>query len=81
MYGIETREYVVIGTAFVEAGEVQPSRGRILVFELSRSEGSLSRNPRLLVQSLVKGGVFSLSSIKGRIVAGIDSKVRRFILG
>jgi len=68
-----SREYVVVGTAFVLPEEQQPTRGRILVFEVSSE-----RNVTLSAESVTKGATFSLASLNGRLVAGIDSKVQLF---
>jgi DNA damage-binding protein 1 len=69
-------EYVVVGTAFVLPEEPQPSRGRLLVFELlSEATGQVGRKVRLVVETPTRGAAFSLASLNGKLVAGIDSKV------
>jgi hypothetical protein len=71
----ELKEYLVVGTAFVLPEEQQPSRGRLLVFELLTDSASGGRMVRLVVETPTRGAVFSLSSLNGKLVAGIDSKV------
>lgn len=71
----QLKEYLVVGTAFVLPEEQQPSRGRLLVFELLSDSVSGRRMVRLVVETPTRGAVFSLSSLNGKLVAGIDSKV------
>lgn len=68
-------EYFVVGSAHVVSGELEPTRGRILVFEIVEN-----RRVHLIAEKEVKGAVFSLASVCGRLVAGIGSKVRRSCL-
>ena len=84
-------EYVVVGTAYVLPEEPQPSRGRILVFSVNiptpassselGSDGQEDvshleqREVILIAECVTTGGVFSLDSIQGKLVAGVDSKV------
>lgn len=63
-------EYFVVGTAHVVNGETEPSRGRLLVFEIVTN-----RRVHLIAEKEVKGGVFSLAQVCGRLVAGVGSKV------
>lgn len=62
-------EYFVVGTAHVINGESEPSRGRILVFEIS------DRQVFLIAEKEVRGAVYSLAQTSGRLVAGVGSKV------
>jgi hypothetical protein len=64
-------QYFVVGTAHVVSGELEPSRGRILVFEIAEN-----RRVHLIAEKEVKGAVFSVAQVCGRLVAGIGSKVR-----
>ncbi|KAJ3405441.1 DNA damage-binding protein 1a [Chytridiales sp. JEL 0842] len=68
--------YLVVGTAWALPTEEEPSKGRILVFKVVDS----SESPKLkLCGELEVGGcVYSLISLKGAIVAGINSKVQVF---
>ena len=68
-------EYFVVGTAHVVAEEKEPSRGRILVFEVMEN-----RRVHLIAEKEVKGAVFSLAMVCGRLVAGVGSKVQVFTL-
>jgi hypothetical protein len=63
-------EYFVVGTAHVVSGELEPTRGRILVFEIVEN-----RRVHLIAETEVKGAVFSLAHVCGRLVAGVGSKV------
>lgn len=71
----DVKEYVVVGTAFVLPEEQQPSRGRLLVFELLVDSDTGGRVVRLVAETPTRGAAFSLASINGKLVAGIDSKV------
>jgi DNA damage-binding protein 1 len=64
------REYIAVGTAHTVAGELEPSRGRILVYEIVAN-----RRVHLIAEKEVKGAVFSLATVCGRLVAGVGSKV------
>lgn len=74
-----TKQYIVVGTAQSIVGEVEPSRGRMLVFDLNRTPGAKDGVGDIGISCIyekeVKGAVFSLASIKGRLIAGIGSKV------
>ena len=75
--GIE-KEYFVVGTARVIPEEQEPSIGRILVFEIlgdRDGEGENRRRHNLAMELDVKGAVFSIVNMNGKIVAGIGSKV------
>ena len=63
-------EYFVVGTAYVVGGELEPSRGRILVFEVAEN-----KKVHIVAEREVKGAAFSLAQVCGRLVAGIGSKV------
>jgi DNA damage-binding protein 1 len=74
-YQTETinRQFIVVGTAYSIPEEHEPTRGRLLVFEISAD-----RRPVLLTEKDVKGAVFSLASLHGRVVAGVGSKIQVF---
>ena len=77
------KEYIVVGTTFVLPEEPQPTRGRLLVFEIttSSSPNEIKRQIILVVDIPTRGSPFALATLKGRLVAGIDSKVIvKFIL-
>jgi len=63
-------EYFVVGTAHIVLNESEPSRGRILVFEIT------DRQVFLIAEKEVRGAVFSLAQTTGRLAAGVGSKVR-----
>ncbi len=85
--GITSKEYVIVGTAYSKSGDMEPSRGRILVFEVVRDSSlmpsstgtTLAECPelrvRLIAETVTKGGVFSLAPLNGKLVACIGSKV------
>jgi DNA damage-binding protein 1 len=68
----DPREYYVVGTAFQLPEEVEPSKGRILVFEAR--EGKLA----LVAQKRTTGAVYNLNALRGKLVAGVNSKIQVF---
>lgn len=66
------REYLVVGTARVKAEEAEASEGRILVFAMNEER----RSAELVAEKEAKGAVYSIGGLKGRLVAGVGSKVR-----
>ena len=73
------KEYIVVGTALVIPEEQEPSRGRILVFEVLGEREGEDRRLHLAMEKETKGAVFSTASMNGKLVAGIGSKVSRCI--
>lgn len=103
------KEYVIVGTGYAVPGEIEPSRGRILVFQIDRvvhsaasdssrnsiavnyddfddskvgdqsGDFSTSFHVTMILERPTKGGVFSLTSNQGRLVAAIHNKVVIYI--
>lgn len=68
------RPAFVVGTAFVVPTEEEPSKGRLLVFEVNDF-----KRIELLQQMDVSGCVYSISAFEGdKIVAGINAKVHLY---
>ncbi len=63
-------EYIIVGTARVVNEEIEPSRGRILVFEITAD-----RRINLVTERDTTAAVFSLAMLQGRLAAGLGSKV------
>jgi DNA damage-binding protein 1 len=70
-----TNPFFVIGTAQVVNDELEPSKGRILIFEITAE-----KKINLLTERETKSGVYSLVAIQGKLAAGIGSKVSVFSL-
>ncbi len=72
-------ENIVVGTAITARSELDPSNGRILVFGIKGKEQDITSSGDICVDMVaekdVRGGVFSLADLQGKIVAGIGSKV------
>lgn len=66
-------EYLLVGTAFMNPEEPEPSAGRLLVLAVDSSSGRPSL--RVVCEASVRGGVFSVACIQGRIVAGVNASV------
>lgn len=63
-------EYIVVGTAFVLGSEDEPSKGRVLVYEIK------SEKMVLACQIQVKGAVYCMTSFaNGKLLAGVNSRV------
>ena len=67
------RQVIIVGTAYSIPDEYDPLKGRILVFEIDSE-----RRPTLMAEREVKGAVYSLAQLPGRLVAGINAKVEVF---
>eukprot|EP01043_Picozoa_sp_COSAG02_P009327 COSAG02_NODE_314_length_24915_cov_18.575596_27_plen_1109_part_00 len=64
--------YFVVGTAFCLPGEQEPSKGRILVFQLTEQK-KLAK----VTELDVPGAVYTMSTFQGgKLVAGVDSKLQ-----
>jgi len=63
-------EFFVVGTAYVKPEEIEPSKGRLLVFKIE------NRTVTLVAEKEVKGAIFTLAPLRGKIVAGIGCKVQ-----
>lgn len=69
------REYIVVGTALHIPEEQEPSRRRILVFEVQGEREGDGRRLHLAMEKESKGAVFSMVAMNGKLVAGIGSKM------
>lgn len=67
-------EYFLVGTAFVDPSESEPSRGRILVLQVDNTDPDQPQL-RLVAQAAIKGSAMSLDVLQGRIVAGVNARV------
>ena len=59
----------MVGTAYVQLDEPEPKDGRLLVFRWNCGTFNL------VAYQDVKGSVYSLGEVCGRIMAGINNKV------
>ncbi|EJD50676.1 hypothetical protein AURDEDRAFT_112250 [Auricularia subglabra TFB-10046 SS5] len=66
-------EMFVVGTAYIKDSEMEPSRGRILVFGSLEDSGTGGSWLTAFLQ--VTGAVLSLTSVDGLIVAGVNTAV------
>lgn len=70
---VDGKEFIIVGTGFVNPDDSETTDGRILGFTLiSNTEGS-----RLVLrfEQQVNGNVYAVSSIGGRLVAAVNSTV------
>ncbi|KAJ3010234.1 DNA damage-binding protein 1a [Thoreauomyces humboldtii] len=73
MFDGADKEYYCVGTAIVVPHELEPEKGRILVFEIT-----VDRKLRLMYEHAASGCPYVLNTVRGRLVAGINSKVHIF---
>jgi DNA damage-binding protein 1 len=67
-------EYFIVGTAYVDPAELEPSRGRILVLQVDTSDHDRTQL-HVVAHATIKGSAMSLDVLQGRIVAGVNAKV------
>lgn len=70
--GEDPAHYYVVGTAYALPEESEPSKGRVLVFQVS--DGKLT----LTTEREVKGAVYNVNSFNKGLLAGINSHVQLF---
>lgn len=68
-FGEDARHYYAVGTAYALPEEMEPTKGRILVFHVD--EGKLV----VVVEKEAKGAVYNLNAFNGKLLAGINSKL------
>jgi DNA damage-binding protein 1 len=78
---VETKSYLVVGTAYALHDEDEPTRGRILVYSCDREEntmdGTSSRSVRSVTELQVRGGVYSMCQFyEGTMLATVNSKTQ-----
>lgn len=66
----QDKHYFVVGTALALPNEDEPTKGRILVFSV------VENKLRLEAETGVRGAVYSINDFNGKILAGVNSKVR-----
>eukprot|EP00981_Chlorochromonas_danica_P006833 scaffold1493_cov172-Ochromonas_danica.AAC.11 len=64
--------YIVVGTAQIVAEDIEPSKGRVLVFQLAADRKTV----QLITEKETKSGVYALSSVCGRLAACIGTKIQ-----
>lgn len=67
------KPYFVVGTGQVVAEELEPSRGRILIFDILESKKCI-----LIAERDTKAAVYSLTDVSGRLAAGVANRVHIF---
>ncbi|GMH52129.1 hypothetical protein TL16_g01162 [Triparma laevis f. inornata] len=69
----EIGSYIAVGTAIAHPDEDEASEGRILLFKVTKTENSTTVH--LVTEKPTKGGVYSISNLGNKLLAGINSKV------
>ena len=70
----EKHHYYLVGTAYAPPEEVEPTRGRILVFLVTNSNGATDLE--LISSKEVKGACYNLNAFNGKLLAGVNNKVQ-----
>jgi DNA damage-binding protein 1 len=70
--GDDSNTYYIVGTALVNPEESEPKQGRILMFQYQ--DGKLHQ----VAEKEIKGACYSLVEFNGRLLASINSTVRRY---
>ena len=73
-----TKSYYIVGTAFASDDEPEPTRGRILVFEVVKFESDKDRKLVLITEKVTKGAVYDLCSFSGQLLAGINARIQLY---
>eukprot|EP01080_Neovahlkampfia_damariscottae_P007699 gene7699-12165_t len=68
----DDKEYFVVGTAYVNPDEIEPTKGRLLVFEVKNSK------LHLVAQKDVSGAVYSMDSFKEKLLVGVNQTIQIF---
>ena len=61
-----------VGTMYYAEGDIEPKRGRVLLFSPGSATGG---HPYLFASVETKGAVYEVISVKGKLVAAINSSV------
>lgn len=73
------KSYFAVGTMFYEDMESEPSRGRVLLFNVDGLE-TRSVLPHLAAQTEIKGCAYALMSQNGKLVAAVNTGVSLLLL-
>jgi DNA damage-binding protein 1 len=68
----DTAEYYAVGTAYSPPEELEPIKGRILLFQVHN--GKL----QLISQKETRGAVYNLNPFHEKLLAGINSRVQLY---
>jgi len=68
----DKNKYFVVGTALALPSEQEPTKGRLLVFNV------VNNKLELQAETEVKGAVYCIEYFNGKLLAGINSKVQLF---
>ena len=67
-------EYLVVGTAYLNPEEPEPTTGRILVLAVDSASTGRAQL-RIVSEQKIMGGAWTVDAIQGRIVAGVNARV------
>lgn len=67
-------EYLVVGTAYLNPEEPEPTTGRLLVLEVDSASNGRAQL-RIVSEQKIMGGAWTVDAIQGRIVAGVNARV------
>ena len=67
----DSNPYYLVGTAITDAQDSEPSKGRILVFNV------VENKLKLISEKEVRGAVVALKNFNGKLLAAINSRVKK----
>lgn len=73
------KSYFAVGTMFYEDMENEPSRGRVLLFDVDGLD-TRSVLPHLAAQLEIKGCAYAMTSQNGKLVAAVNTGVSLLLL-
>eukprot|EP00958_Prasinococcus_capsulatus_P013243 scaffold1343_cov369-Prasinococcus_capsulatus_cf.AAC.10 len=68
----DPQAYYVVGTAFAHPDEMEPTKGRILVFLVK------DRKLHLVCEKDIKGAAYNLNGFHGKLLAGVNSQLHLY---
>ncbi|RYH30097.1 hypothetical protein EON65_06255 [archaeon] len=73
---LDDKFYFAVGTAQIVNEEIEPSKGRVLIFEVNEDRKSVT----IVAERETKSGVYTLANVCDKLAAGIASKVQIYKL-
>lgn len=64
-----TNSYFAVGSVYLDDAEKEPNSGRLLIFSRKHQQF------RLISSSETQGSIYALASVRGRLVAAINTSV------
>eukprot|EP01130_Rhizamoeba_saxonica_P005114 TRINITY_DN2053_c0_g1_i2.p1 TRINITY_DN2053_c0_g1~~TRINITY_DN2053_c0_g1_i2.p1 ORF type:complete len:637 (-),score=155.68 TRINITY_DN2053_c0_g1_i2:20-1930(-) len=69
---LDDQNYIVVGTGFINENEMEPERGRLLIFQFYQNSLVLKN------ETLINGSVNSIAEIRGYIICAVGSLIQLY---